>query len=344
MKFDQWVLRILPIVLAGTILAVHLRHQASVSGPRRPLLPEGAAAGSIRLIDLTADLRTRDGWREKTRDLVHRSNEEVTAALAKLRGAPLFDTEYWGDSGVDHRIYFLDDAWQLSVDFQNQLAASIKVVGIADEMIDEDLYPALKAIHNAPRVYGGGFNPLGLIRAVNILHPMGKEKAIAALRTYNTLCQSNRHAFNKKRIFLIVRILFEPIQESMPRMSIGAPDAEERGWPIFPLTLIDDIPFMVCNGYSLHGRAESPLVHIEFAEKSCLLRAKPLAPSASPARAAQRLLDGHSEIKEYHRQEIRLQAMRVIEPLSTSLAFGDLERWSKFAEGPQPTWDGWRFK
>jgi sulfatase modifying factor 1 len=43
MKCDQWVLRLLPLAMAGTLLAGYLRNQASLSHPPQSLPPEGAA-------------------------------------------------------------------------------------------------------------------------------------------------------------------------------------------------------------------------------------------------------------------------------------------------------------
>src|SRR5579872_4304749 len=53
MKFDTWVLRILPIMMFCSILMVHLRHHAYVSSPPRALLPEGTAvrdAGRVKAL------------------------------------------------------------------------------------------------------------------------------------------------------------------------------------------------------------------------------------------------------------------------------------------------------
>jgi hypothetical protein len=47
MKFDQWILRILPIAIAGAILAVHLRHQASPGGTSRAAAARGSRVGAI---------------------------------------------------------------------------------------------------------------------------------------------------------------------------------------------------------------------------------------------------------------------------------------------------------
>ncbi len=303
----------------------------------------GRAAKGLRAIDYAKDLKARDAWKEKAKELLGRTGLEINAALIKLRGAPIFDPDYWGDKGGDHRIYWLDDAWQLTIDYKDEVAVTATVSGIADENVDEELYPALKTVHNAPKVEGYSFNPLGLIRAVNTLHALGKEKALAVLRAYHKLCRGNRDAFDEQRIFLIVRVLFEHESGTMPRMNIGGPDVSEEGWPLFPITLVDDVPFMVCNGYSLAGKAESPTVHIDYAETSCKLRATPLAPKSSPAVAAANLLNAHAGIKPYHRDEIQRQAIRTVEPILNTTGFSDLERWKKFAEGPQPAWDGKRW-
>jgi hypothetical protein len=298
----------------------------------------GRAAKALRAIDRHNDLKARDAWKEAAARAVGKTHEEITVDLEKRRRTPLFDAESWGDQVADHRLYYLDDAWQLNVQFNGKTALTAVIYGIADEEIDEDLYGAVKAIHNSPRVYGGAFNPLGLIRAVNTLHPLGKERAIDALRAYFQLSRRRHdHLFDEQRIFLIVRVLFDG---EMPRMNIGGPDADETGWPLFPITVVDDVPFMVCNGYSLTGKAEPASSHIDYVEKSCSFRAKPLAPTSSPAVAAAKLLTAHPEIKAYHRRQIQEQSMRAVQPVGVEFSE---EIWKKFAEAPQPTWDGTKF-
>jgi hypothetical protein len=62
-------------------------------------------------------------------------------------------------------------------------------------------------------------------------------------------------------------------------------------WPLFPLSLQNDIPFNHAEGLSLEGRAEDPSSHLYWAEKHGKLRTGLLRPINDPFVAAERLAD-----------------------------------------------------
>ncbi len=143
-----------------------------------------------------------------------------------------------------------------------------------------------------------------LVRAVNHLHSLGKTKAIAELREFVNIAgqgwtkrdPADIETSDYQCVFLIVRLLFEPQNpsESRPWMAIGAMSPTPRGedqslWPMFPLAVQDDLPFILINGVFLGGLPEHPYVHVDWAEKNGRLRAKPLRPADDPIAAVERL-------------------------------------------------------
>jgi hypothetical protein len=129
--------------------------------------------------------------------------------------------------------------------------------------------PILQAINGAPSVDGERFNPVMLVRAVNRLHALGKEKAIKEMREYLKIAgdwdraerdPANIDTSDYQCLFLIIRLLFRPADptQKRPDMWIGnfvpSPPIGDLAWPLFPLELQDDVPFLVTSGVNLLGR------------------------------------------------------------------------------------------
>lgn len=190
--------------------------------------------------------------------------------------------------------------WKNTDPVLSQSVATITIAG------PQPLSPTMEAINGAPSVCAHNFNPVMLIRAVNHLHALGKDKALAELREFLKIARDSHNAERDAKnidtsdhqcVFLIVRLLFEPAEpgESLPRMMIGAmiPSPEEQDqalWPLFPLVVKDDIPFMLIEGVNLAGHAEPPHRHVAWAEKHGKLRARPLRPGDDPLAAVDKLM------------------------------------------------------
>jgi hypothetical protein len=197
------------------------------------------------------------------------------------------------------------------------------------------LSPTMEAINGAPSVTWRNCNPIGLVRAVNHLQSLGKSKAVSEMREFLRIARdsngterdpANIDTSDYQCIFLIVRLLFEPedASEHLPPMHIGGMSpspakADEPLWPLFPLAIQDDIPFVLIDGAALLGLPESPSVHVDWAEKHGRLREKLLRPADDPILAVdklialpqtQRLLDWHSPLV------LRRQAWRTIASLA----------------------------
>ena len=196
-------------------------------------------------------------------------------------------------------LYSLDAAMNLYVVWNGEETAdgirSTEVVCFSDlhPKIDPALLGAVNAIHDAPTAQDGlRFDPRSLIRAVNLLHGLGKERALQALRAYDQLSRDlsrgdrSKYHVDEYRILPIVQILFE---QPKP-FRLGESDMDAPGkfhWPLFPLALVEEVPFMVVSGYSLEGRGERPADRLQ---DGLTMRAEPLAPRRTALEAADELI------------------------------------------------------
>jgi len=168
---------------------------------------------------------------------------------------------------------------------------------------EQELRSLLRIIDTAPsynngsldRIDGESYDPLKLIRVINALQPLGKEKALAAISEYLRVC-SRYDDEGCDGLFLILRALFEVPADPgyMPRMLVGAPwppePSDRRLIPRFPIWLQDDIPILMVSGYRLAGQAEPVERHVEYFRQHGRIRAKPLVPTDRPIAVPEKLM------------------------------------------------------
>ncbi len=240
----------------------------------------------------------------------------------------------------------MKDGFNIGEDDKLVFIQTVQFSDLKSEMA-EGLFEPLKLIHLSPRVAGYEFDPVPLVRVVNGLHALGNEKALHALREYRKLAgESNgsqdieiiRRSYHRawiydiddRRLFLIARLLFKRTDgvDQMPLLKLGAtspPGGPDKDWPLFPLVVGDDVPFLMINGYNLAGAAEPSTRHIDYCERNCDLRKSPLLPADSPMRAAERvfastqwksLFSGDEDLNGRHAKSLlRAQAIRSVEDL-----------------------------
>lgn len=151
--------------------------------------------------------------------------------------------------------------------------------------------------------HAGGWpfsNPDGiaLIRAVNALRKLGKDKSLLVLEEYVQLTDDNYDYYvDQEAVFWIIRLLFEPIRldDSIPPPAIAVSwidhdSADARLWPLNPLDLVDDVPFMTGIRVAMGGMPEHPSSHIEWVRRHGVIRDEPLRPTTHPLAAAEKLL------------------------------------------------------
>ena len=92
-------------------------------------------------------------------------------------------------------------------------------------------------------------NPNGVvvIQAVNALQRLGKQRALAILEEYVELTNTFDYHFEQEIVFWIVRVLFEPIRldDRIPSPMIAVSLDKSANWPLNPMAIVDDIPFML---------------------------------------------------------------------------------------------------
>ena len=132
-----------------------------------------------------------------------------------------------------------------------------------------------------------GSNPQCLIRAVNMLQPLGKEKALAALREYERVGGGRLSMINP--VCLIGRLLFET-QEPLPvpgffsAWPVPMPPKDLTPVPLYPLVVTSDIPIHLAYEYypGASGGWLAPPDAVEYFRKNGTLRQHPLAPGNDP--------------------------------------------------------------
>jgi hypothetical protein len=198
--------------------------------------------------------------------------------------------------------------------------------------------PAAKALSSelllVNRASGWPFsdpNGVHLIRAANALQPLGKERALVVLEQYIELTKGRGYVFDQDIVFWIIRVLFEPgrfgdpyrigARIPSPMIAVFLDDrqlADEMKWPLNPMEISEDIPFMVGHQIGMGGMPEHPSSHIRWARLHGEIRDKPLVPTANPLAAAEAILKSRrfQALDEFSRSQgiasIRLQAMAMV--------------------------------
>lgn len=190
---------------------------------------------------------------------------------------------------------------------------------------EDELRRLLCIIDAAPGCSAMEFDPLRLIKVVNTLQPLGKEKALAAIEEYERV---NTGFFSSHwgGLFLVLRVLFDVPEDPgyMPRVGLGAPwPAEPKNlklMPRFPIAIIDDIPLLLINGYNLEGRPEPIETHIEYFKARGRLRSALLAPTNNPLDVLSTLERSPEWLElvglagtDYARAQIRNQALKLVD-------------------------------
>lgn len=163
--------------------------------------------------------------------------------------------------------------------------------------------------------YDDTLEPLALVRAVNALHALGKDRALAVvdefLRVSSWLDDPGREG-----VFLVMRALFDVPAAGMPPMMVGAPSPappqDPALAPRFPLVIVDDVPFKLVRGYMLAGHAEPPEDDVAAFRKVGVVRKRPLAPTPRALDAIDAWLAGpDARILGVDRAYVMDQALRL---------------------------------
>jgi hypothetical protein len=145
-------------------------------------------------------------------------------------------------------------------------------------MPEQQLRNLMQLLDNVPS-YNEQLDPLRLVRAVNALHALGKDKALDVVEEYLRVSSSLDDP-GREGVFLVMRVLFD-VKGDMPPMMVGAasPAPDKKLFPRHPIVMIGDLPIKIVRGYALGGKAQDPESDVAAFRKVGVLRAKPLAPS-----------------------------------------------------------------
>jgi len=142
---------------------------------------------------------------------------------------------------------------------------------------------------------GARFDPRPLIRAVNALQPLGKDRALAAISEYLRVTSPYEDG-GYEGTLLVLRTLFDvpDAEGGLPPLLVGAPSPaapdDPALLPRFPLLLAGDIPFLAVRGYMLGGEAQPPGQHVEYYREHGTIRTAPLRPVDDPLGALEEAL------------------------------------------------------
>ena len=153
---------------------------------------------------------------------------------------------------------------------------------------------------NIASEWPNGANAIDLIRAVNALQQLGKEKALDTLESYTELRIASDKYWEGEILSWIVLLLFEPIEleERTPYWVVGIaeigrqPDGTNPTWPLGPIALVDDVPFLVGYSAGSSGPGFHPMRPVWWAREKGVIRDKPLQPTTNPVVAGGKLLSG----------------------------------------------------
>ena len=161
-------------------------------------------------------------------------------------------------------------------------------------MPEAELRRLLQLLDDVPS-YNDTLEPLALVRAVNALHALGKDRALAVVDEYLRV-SSWLDDPGREGVFLVMRVLFDVPPDKMPPMMVGAPSppppSDPKLFPRYPIVMIGDLPLKIVRGYALAGKAERPEDDVAAFRKVGTLRAKPLAPSPTSLDALETFLRG----------------------------------------------------
>ena len=138
-----------------------------------------------------------------------------------------------------------------------------------------------------------------LIRAVNAIRQLGKEKGLGTLEEFLKLLGGENYFGDRHNtVVWIIQLAFEsdPSKEKIPfpdvRDCLIHRDSPERqSWPLDPIELSDDVPFKV-TGFIVGGKMalNYSKPHLAWAHENGVIRDGQLIPSSDPLVAAQAIL------------------------------------------------------
>ncbi|MBV8880878.1 MAG: hypothetical protein JO332_12985 [Planctomycetaceae bacterium] len=284
----------------------------------------------------------RDRWRQVASGaFVCRTRPQLEAFLDRIRSLPPRRPRNSGggsfqlgpQAAVHDDLYPLDEDFDLYTIWNDQARESgfrsVEVVSFSDlrPRIPRSSFEALRILHRSPTANGpASVDPVRLIRAVNAVLALGTE-APSALKAYDDLSRQlpfeevRKHSIDEYRILPVVQLAGgKPSPFLLGDGGVEIPEAS--AWPLFPLTVEGDVPFLVVTDYQLAGRPEDVRARLG---PELRVQGKPLSPSLNPVEAVERLtasarwallLSGQSARRGVElKRRVRNQALEALAPI-----------------------------
>jgi hypothetical protein len=153
----------------------------------------------------------------------------------------------------------------------------------------------LQLLDRAPAAKGLTYDPREMIKIVNALVPLGKERALAVISEYLRISPES-HSDAREGMYLVPLVLFEVPSSPgfFPRPLLGNTSPEEprdqKVLPRYPMIVVDDVPLLLVSDYTMLG-ARAAIPNLEYFRTKCRLRSKPLRPTSEPFSIPQKLMD-----------------------------------------------------
>jgi hypothetical protein len=161
------------------------------------------------------------------------------------------------------------------IDFVGQGPVDPRLAGFEESVLRD----ALVSLDQVERL-GPTYNPIAVIRAVNVLHMLGKERALQAAEEYLRLTNTVHDYDRSEGLSMVLRIAFDDgklvYHDSL--YPLWFRPSENRGrYPLFPIQMVGDIPFFVPIGVmgAYDGRISR---QIDFYREHASMRLRPLTP------------------------------------------------------------------
>ena len=212
---------------------------------------------------------------------------------------------------------------------------------------------AVRLLTLAPNWTGEGFDPVALVRAVNHLHSLGKDEAIAALRQFAAAYPGDGgHTEPHQALELVVPLLFDRVNpedrypESDPFEKPGNYTLSLDAWSTW-VEVEGGLPIHTVRLVGISGFSGDKTYLIDWAEKHAQLRSTPLVPSDDPLGVVDRLdarmrekIDKDEDGLEVHQWtawHMRRQIYTAIQPL-----LDDDPQDSKWTLGRDEDWEDFK--
>lgn len=127
---------------------------------------------------------------------------------------------------------------------------------------------SIRAIEFRPHDFVNNYSIDSYLQNVVYIQSLSSESAIIRLKE---IASDDSQSY---KIYVLCRLLFKGhIGNAFRSPRIGMPgflgDADNKNWPLDPVGIIDGVPFLVVDGYSLFGLAESPADYLRYCLENC---------------------------------------------------------------------------